>query len=60
MREAGTLLEDYYRRHPATKYALLHLAEQLSNDHAALVAAGSALPKTWEDHHSRPIKKPNS
>lgn len=29
------LLEDYYRRHPGTRYALMHLAEQLSGGRPA-------------------------
>jgi tRNA(Ile)-lysidine synthase TilS/MesJ len=41
--ETGAILEDYARRHPATKYALLHLGEQLSKGNAA------ALPFTDTD-----------
>lgn len=40
--ETGAILKDYSRRHPATKYALLHLAEQLSSGDAAVTAVGGA------------------
>jgi len=55
--EIAALFKDYYQRHPATKFALLHLAEQLSNDNTALVAAGAAGPKTVIDSSSPPHKK---
>jgi hypothetical protein len=55
--EIAALFRDYYRRHPATKYALLHLAEQLSNGDVALVVANTAGPKTGEDSSSPPHKK---
>ena len=55
--EIAGLFQDYYQRHPATKYALLHLAEQLSNGDAALVTANAAVPKTGDDSLSRPHKK---
>jgi hypothetical protein len=41
-RETRAQFEDYYRRHPATKYALLHIAEALSGDGVtAMLAAGT-------------------
>jgi tRNA(Ile)-lysidine synthase TilS/MesJ len=55
--EITALFQDYYQRHPATKFALLHLAEQLNNGEAALVAAGVAIPKTGDDSSSLPHKK---
>lgn len=56
-RETDTLLENYSLRHPSTKYALLHLAEQLSGAHAAATAAGGAGgPGAGEDNASPPQK----
>lgn len=55
--EITALFQDYHQRHPATKFALLHLTEQLSNDNAALVTAGAASPKPGEDSSSPPYKK---
>lgn len=53
LQETRALLEDYCRHHPATKYALLHLAEQLSCDNAAAtVVAGASDPDLQ--------KRPNS
>jgi hypothetical protein len=48
-RDIATLLGDYYSRHPATKYALLHLGEDLSGDTVAGIltaAAGRKEPGT--------------
>lgn len=50
--ETGKLIEDFSRRHPATKYAILHLAATLSNGKAVAIAgaagtgywSGEALP----------------
>jgi tRNA(Ile)-lysidine synthase TilS/MesJ len=40
--ETGVLLERYCRRHPATKYALLHLGEELrEGNEAGITAAGT-------------------
>lgn len=36
-RETEALLDDYTKCHPATKYALLHLAEQLTNNNPAAI-----------------------
>lgn len=59
--EAGAILKDYSRRHPATKYALLHLAEQLSSGAAAATAvAVTAGPGPVEEKTSSPQKRPNS
>jgi hypothetical protein len=55
--EITALLQGYYQRHPATKFALLHLAEQLNNGDAAPVAAGAAGPGTGEDSSSLLHKK---
>jgi tRNA(Ile)-lysidine synthase TilS/MesJ len=55
--EIAARFQDYYRRHPATKYALLHLAEQICNDDAALVTAGITSPKTGNDSLFLPHKK---
>ncbi len=43
LQETGTLLEDYCRGHPATKFALLHLAEQLGGGNAAMTAEAGAV-----------------
>ncbi len=52
-REVESLLEDYARRHPATKFALLHLAEQLSGGDAfSTLIADAAGPLTDENHTS--------
>jgi tRNA(Ile)-lysidine synthase TilS/MesJ len=60
VRETGALLEDFSRRHPATKYALLHLAEQLGPVNAAAgVLTGSCGPCAGERRTS-PQKRPNS
>jgi tRNA(Ile)-lysidine synthase TilS/MesJ len=40
-RETVSILEDYSRRHPATKYALLHLAEELNGRVAEGIAAAA-------------------
>jgi tRNA(Ile)-lysidine synthase TilS/MesJ len=59
-REKLSLLEDYCLRHPATKYALLHLAEQLSGGNAAAtVVAGANVPDCKKKTPS-PQKRPNS
>jgi hypothetical protein len=45
LQKSGILPGDYYRHHPSTKYALLHLGEQLSNGNIAelpAMYAGSA------------------
>lgn len=55
--EIAALLQDYYQRHPATKYALLHLAEQLNCGDAPIGAAGATGPKTGDDSSSPPHKK---
>jgi tRNA(Ile)-lysidine synthase TilS/MesJ len=39
--ETENLLEEFSRRHPATKYALLHLAEELSSGNVAGIAAAA-------------------
>ncbi len=61
-KETGALLEVYSRRHPATKYALMHLAEQLIGDNAAAIAAvvGVVGPGAVADHAAPPQKRPNS
>ena len=38
-REVETLFRDYHRRHPATRFALLNLAEELSSGDVAGIAA---------------------
>lgn len=59
--ETGTILETYSRRHPATKYALLHLAEQLSSgDAAAIAVADTIFTGNGEGNASPPQKRPNS
>jgi tRNA(Ile)-lysidine synthase TilS/MesJ len=59
--ETGTVLKNYSRRHPATKYALLHLAEQLSSGNAAETAvAGAVGPGTGQKKTSSPQERPNS
>jgi tRNA(Ile)-lysidine synthase TilS/MesJ len=59
--ETGAILKDYSRRHPATKYALLHLAEQLSSGDAAAAAVADAVGTgNGEDNASPPQKRPNS
>jgi len=59
--ETRAILEDYSRLHPATKYAILHLAEQLSSgDAAATAIAGATGPGTGETKMSSPQKRPNS
>jgi tRNA(Ile)-lysidine synthase TilS/MesJ len=59
--ETGALLKDYCRRHPATKYALLHLAEQLSGGNAvATAAAGVSGSCAGDDNVSPQQKRPNS
>lgn len=53
LKEPGELLEHFSRRHPATKYAVMHLAETLSNGRAGEIAAagtgdcsaGKAMPR---------------
>lgn len=55
--EIAVLLRNYYQRHPATKFALMHLAEQINNGDTATVTAGAAVPKTGEDSSSPPHKK---
>jgi hypothetical protein len=40
-REVETLFRDYHRRHPATRFALLNLAEELSSGNIAGVAAAT-------------------
>jgi hypothetical protein len=60
VQETGALLENFSRRHPATKYALLHLAEQLgSRNTAAGAVAGTFKPGAGEEETS-PQKRPNS
>jgi tRNA(Ile)-lysidine synthase TilS/MesJ len=39
--ETENLLGEFSRRHPATKYALLHLSEELSNGNVAGIAAAA-------------------
>lgn len=59
--ETGAVLEHYSKRHPATKYALLHLAEQLSSGDSAVTAVACAVdPGTCEKIHFSPQKRPNS
>jgi tRNA(Ile)-lysidine synthase TilS/MesJ len=59
--ETRAILEDYSRFHPATKYAILHLAEQLSSgDAAATAIAGAIGPGTGETKIPSPQKRPNS
>ena len=55
--EIATLLQGYYQRHPATKYALLHLAEQINNGDTSPVVADAPGPQTGEDSSSLPHKK---
>jgi hypothetical protein len=43
-REVETLFRDYHNRHPATRFALLNLAEELSSGNVAGIAAA-----TWRD-----------
>jgi tRNA(Ile)-lysidine synthase TilS/MesJ len=42
LQETESLLRDYTSRHPATKYALLHLAEELSSGNVAAMAEAGA------------------
>ncbi len=58
--ETRLLLGDYSRRHPATKYALLHLAEQLSNGDIAAIATASALCQDATQDGNGTPKRPNS
>jgi tRNA(Ile)-lysidine synthase TilS/MesJ len=39
--ETRKMIEDFSRRHPATKYAVLHLAETLSNGKAGAIAGAA-------------------
>ena len=60
-KEIGILLDGYSRGHPATKYALLHLAEQISGDNmVATMVAGIAGPGTVQGKIRSPQKRPNS
>lgn len=59
--ETETLLKDYSRRHPATKYALLHLAEQLSSGNAAGTAVACAIGREREESpHTPQESRPHS
>ena len=55
--DIAVLFQDYYQRHPATKFALLHLAEQINNNDAATVVTGATSPGTGKDSSSPPHKK---
>jgi len=60
-KETGDLLEVYSRRHPATKFALMNLAEQLSGDNAGAIAAVGVIgPGAGADRAAPPQKRPNS
>lgn len=43
LQETRAMLEDFSLRHPATGYALLHIAEDLSSGNVAAIGAGSRL-----------------
>jgi len=60
LQEIKTFLDDYSRRHPATKYALLHIAEQLSGDNAALTAFPDTADSGSKDETLSQRERPNS
>lgn len=60
LQDTGALLEAYCRRHPATKYAMLHLAEQLSYGNAAAIVVAASGPGTGEKKTFSPQERPNS
>jgi len=60
-KEIRVLLDEYSRGHPATKYALLHLAEQISGDNVVATGVGDiAGPGIVQGKNRSPQKRPNS
>lgn len=60
-KEIRDLLDGYSRGHPATKYALLHLAEQISGDNMVATVVGDiAGPGIVQEKIRSPQKRPNS